>query len=126
MSHDPGEKMVNSSRKRGFLRWMAGVLCLAVVPVCFDAGARAETPSEEQAFAHFRKGKALMDRGNPEEAVLEYDQALKLATSLFGPEDIRVSAVLNDLAFAHYESGQLDKAEPLYLRSLAIKESKPG
>ena len=51
--------------------------------------------------------------------------ALEEAES-FGPDDERLATSLNNLAALYRAQGQYDRAEPLYKRSLAIREEALG
>jgi tetratricopeptide (TPR) repeat protein len=44
----------------------------------------------------------------------------------FGPNDLRVATTLNDLGLLYRAEGKFKEAEPLYRRSLAIREKKLG
>jgi CHAT domain-containing protein len=73
----------------------------------------------ERAWATSRQGKH-------EEAALNYERALALATTLFGLDDERTATIQNNLAVQYEEMGQYAKAEPLYVRALATRETKLG
>src|SRR5208282_6260647 len=51
--------------------------------------------------------------------------ALRLAEN-FGPSDLRLATTLNDLGLLYRAEGKYKEAEPLYRRSLAIREKKLG
>ncbi|MGC1544155.1 MAG: tetratricopeptide repeat protein, partial [Candidatus Acidiferrales bacterium] len=72
-----------------------------------DAGERAYERRQYAASENFLKG------------------ALQLAEN-FGHDDPRVATTLNDLALLYRAEGKLQDAEPLYRRSLAIREKKLG
>src|SRR5262245_27755570 len=59
--------------------------------------------------------------GRYAEAEKAYSLALAEAEK-FGPEDRRLPLSLNELAILHHSRGQLNEAELLYRRALAIKE----
>ena len=44
----------------------------------------------------------------------------------FGPNDLRLATTLNDLGLLYRAEGKFKDAEPLYRRSLAIRENKLG
>ncbi len=44
----------------------------------------------------------------------------------FGPQDVRVATSLNNLAGLYQAQGKYAEAEPLYKRSLSIKEKALG
>src|SRR5262245_22398837 len=82
----------------------------------------------EQSFAqesswqkHFTEGNQLRNERRYAEAERAYSLALAEAEK-FGPEDRRLALSLNELAVVHHSRGQLNEAEPLYRRALAIAE----
>ncbi len=70
-------------------------------------------------------GIAAYRQGNYAEAVKQFEAALKEAKG-FGEDDVRLATSLNNLAELYRVQGQYAKAEPLYKRSLAIREKALG
>ncbi len=66
------------------------------------------------------------EQGKYRQAESLYKRALALTESVFGPDHIEVSAVLNNLAVLYKYTGNFDEAERLYRRALAIKEKLLG
>lgn len=53
-------------------------------------------------------------------------RALSLAEQRFGPDDLELSSILNNLAVLYKYQGNFDEAEQLYRRALAIVEKELG
>lgn len=75
--------------------------------------------------AHVRTGTAAYQRGDYRGAVASFAAALKEAEA-FGEADQRFALTLNNLAFLHQSQGHYAQAEPLFKRSLAIREKALG
>src|SRR5438105_2798132 len=65
-------------------------------------------------------------QGKYAEAEPLYRRALVLAETVFGPDHLEVSAVLNNLAVLCKADGNYAEAEVLYQRSLAVFEQALG
>ena len=76
-----------------------------------------------QQYMH--AGEEAYQGGDYGEAVRQFQFGLK-ESEHFGEEDARFAQSLNDLAFLYQAQGRLDEAEPLYERSLAIREETLG
>ncbi len=100
-------------------RWLlATVLCLALWP----AGCSAEeTPWETYNSA----GNKAYEQGDYAEAEKQWLAGLREAEK-FGEQDPRYATSLNNLAGVYRTQGRYAQAEPLYQRSLAIKEKALG
>ncbi len=70
-------------------------------------------------------GVKAYQQGNYPEAEKQWVAALKEAEG-FGPQDPRLATSLNDLGEVYRLQGKYAEAEPLYKRSLAIKEKALG
>src|SRR5947208_3554198 len=73
----------------------------------------------EEAY-HYRAA------GRYEEARAPLREALALAEASFGPEDIEVASVLNQLGMLDKYAGRFDEGERAYRRALAILERAYG
>src|SRR4051812_47495971 len=80
---------------------------------------------EAEWEAHSRAGMAAFQRGDYRMAGARFQQAVKEAEA-FGQRDARLGASLNNLANAYRLQRRFVDAEPLYRRSLAIRESTLG
>jgi tetratricopeptide (TPR) repeat protein len=99
---------------------LAFVLVLGGRPVPV-ANLYAITASDSLWQKRFSEGRQLRKVGRYAEA--EKAQSLALAEAeKFGPEDRRLALSLNELAILHHSRGQLNEAELLYRRALAIGE----
>ncbi len=97
---------------------LVGVMCLVFVSTQGCAqGHRWETYVDAASEAY--------QQGNYAEAEKQLSAALQEAEK-FGPEDPRLSATLNNLAWLYDDQGKYAEAEPLYKRSLAILEKALG
>ena len=97
---------------------LAGVLCLLLWPV---SSAAQETSWEKFMEA---AGKAYQQADYAEAEKL-LKAALKEAEN-FGPDDQRLATSLSNLAVLYKTQGKYAQAEPLYQRSLAIREKVLG
>jgi tetratricopeptide (TPR) repeat protein len=85
-------------------QWMAG--CTAVID------ANRETP-ENRAIALRGRGNAYVDKGQPERAIEDYDQALRLAP--------HGSGIFVNRGIAYAALGQFDRAIQDYDEALRLK-----
>jgi tetratricopeptide (TPR) repeat protein len=98
------------------------VLVGLLVLVLWQAGAQAQQDVWER---HIRAGEAAYQQGNYGEAIIQTKAALEAAEA-FGPDDPRLATALNNLAELYRVQGKYVDAEPLYRRSLAIREKVLG
>ncbi len=101
-------------------RWVVvGLVCLAAAAVgyTFLQGSSWET--------HMAAGAKAYQQGNYPEAEKQFAAAVKEAEQ-FGPEDPRLTTTFNNLAVLYKAQGRYAEAEPLYKRSLAIREKALG
>ncbi len=70
-------------------------------------------------------GNEAYQRGNYAEAVAQFEAALREAEK-FGSVDLRLATSLNSLALLYRAQGRYAEAEPLYQRSLGIREKSLG
>ena len=73
----------------------------------------------------YHRANELFDEGRYQEAIPFAKEALRLSEREFGPDDSTTGSTLNNLAFLYRAQGRYAEAEPLYKRSLAIKEKAP-
>jgi len=72
-----------------------------------------------------RAAKSAYRQGDYNGAVINMRAALEEAER-FGPEDPRLTVTLNNLAVLYWAQGNYGAAEPLYMRSLTIREKALG
>ncbi len=105
--------------KRTKTRWLlAGVLSLLLWPACTAA---QKTLWEKDNAA----GMEAYQQGRYGEAEKRWLAALEEAEN-FGPDDERLATSLNNLAALYYSQGNYAEAEPLFKRSLALREKALG
>src|SRR5579885_2820836 len=96
----------------------------------------ANTPSQTDHFSganpeprgwqeHLSAGKRAYEEARFREAEREYKAALQAAEA-FGPKDPRFASTLNDLVEVYRADGRYNKAEPLFLQALALREETHG
>ena len=85
----------------------------------------AACAGEAEWQAHMKTGETAFQRGDYRGAAASFTAALKEAEA-FGETDPRFAPTLNNLATLYYTQGQYAQAEPLYKRSLAIREKALG
>ncbi|MDJ0943970.1 MAG: tetratricopeptide repeat protein [Kiloniellales bacterium] len=81
---------------------------------------------EHQELAHRSLGKAYLWDQNPAAAAWHLEEALAIEESMPEPDDHRIAETLHDLATAYSFLGKGEKAEPLHLRSLNLREGLRG
>jgi len=79
----------------------------------------------EQWQSYIVAGTRAYQQDNYAEAERQWGSALKEAKR-FGPQDPRLATSLNNLATLYHAQGKYAQAEPLYKRSLAIREKALG
>ncbi len=79
---------------------------------------------KDEWFAAYTKGRALYEQGKYREALPYYERALALSSKVFGENHENTAYSLNSLALLYEALSQLEKAEPLYRRSLVIFEAQ--
>ncbi len=100
-------------------RWLlAGVLSLFLWPACTAA---QETLWEKSTAA----GMEAYQQGRYGEAKKWWLAALEEAEN-FGPDDERLATILHNLASLYQDQGNYPEAEPLFKRSLALREKALG
>ena len=81
---------------------------------------------EDDLIAAIEKAEKLEKEARYDAAAVQYEKALKLAPRVFGENHANTTAILNNLAILYQTQGKYAEAEPLYLRSLAIREKVQG
>jgi CHAT domain-containing protein/Tfp pilus assembly protein PilF len=101
---------------------------LASMVVAFFAVGLVVTATPAQALpdnvaADLRQGLTLLRAGKMAAAIASYESALTAAPDLYGKLDRRSAQVFHNLAVAYEAVGKFDKAETMYARGLAIRET---
>src|SRR5437660_1705048 len=101
---------------------------VVVVGGLFLAPARggAQEADRKELLDARNKAAALAKEGKASEAIPQYEKALALAPKVYGSDHIETAALMNSLALLYKQQGEYAKAEPLYHRSLEIREAKLG
>ncbi len=73
-----------------------------------------------------RLGRLLFQAARYRDAILAFQRALLLAQKLYGPTSSEVATLCSDLALAHANAFEFEKAEQLYQRALALIEREKG
>jgi len=82
---------------------------------------------DESTFKTLRdKALALEKEGKNKEAAENWERFIKLAEKNFGPFHPVIAPGLNTLGYLYYVQNEYNKAEHLYIRSLAINEKALG
>src|SRR5579885_1612811 len=95
--------------------WLLGtavILTLMITTAC-DKGPPWES--------YMEAGKKAYKEGNLPEAEKQFAEAVKKAEQ-FGPSDLRLATSLNNLGESLRSQGKLTEAEPMYKRSMTIRE----
>lgn len=100
-------------------RWLlVGLLCLAL-PACATPSPNVNVPWQLQTIAGYKAAR----QGNFAEAEERLIIALRI-TEAFGTQDQRYATTLHNLAALYRIERRYAEAEPLYKRSLKIKETR--
>ncbi|MBI3373963.1 MAG: CHAT domain-containing protein [Betaproteobacteria bacterium] len=90
------------------------------------ASSSSEAQAGEQEWMQYmQQGDAAYERGDIRAGIAAFELALRKAEA-FGPEHTAVAASLHKLAGLYYAQRRYAEAEPLYRRSLAIREKALG
>jgi tetratricopeptide (TPR) repeat protein len=73
---------------------------------------RAASPEEQKALAHNERGLALFSRGKLEQAIKEYDEAIRVFPTL--------AAAHNNLGSAYFAAGRFDDAAAAFNRAIQL------
>src|SRR5262245_29896412 len=80
----------------------------------------------EDVKAAYDQAVKLVQAGKLTEATEELDRVVKLAETVYGSDHLNAALYMNEVASKFWEIGMHAKAEPLYQRSLGIREAKLG
>ena len=108
------------------MRFRHTILCLAVALSCLKYGsdmAHGQSPALPEAQ---NQPDTQDQQGQFSKAISYAIEALKLSEEKFGRDHRATARRLNSLAFLYHRQGNHAEAEPLYLRSLAIREEVLG
>jgi CHAT domain-containing protein/Tfp pilus assembly protein PilF len=123
--------MISSFSKRKTFSLLLAFLMIAGALRTGDAvGFTARTQTQAQQIEEARRLNADMERLAGErrfaEAIPVAERLLSIVEKLFGPDDVGVARLLNNLAGYYKETGDYARAESRYLRSIAIVEKRLG
>ena len=102
------------------------VATLAMAALVIPEAPAQTVSAREQIQSAVQRAEAFEKQVKLPQAAREYEQALDLARQHLGPEDITTAAVMNSLAELYYAMGRYAEAEPLYRRSLEVREKQLG
>ena len=85
-----------------------------------------DDPGIAQLKALNERAVQLYKQGEYQKAIELFEQVVKLAIDRFGPDHPDVATSLNNLADLYRAMGRYAEAEPLYQRSLEIREASSG
>src|SRR5438128_1800245 len=72
------------------------------------------------------QAERLRQQGRSREALPIAQRVVEAAAQLHGPDALETASYTNRLAILHFELGQYAQAQPLYQRSLQIREAQLG
>ncbi len=102
-------------------KWLAaGFVCLALASPAADAWAQGGTWED-----YMEAATAALQHRDFAEAGTQLEAALELAEAFAGA-DPRLARTLNNLAYIYRRVGRYHDAEPLYRRSVALREAALG
>jgi CHAT domain-containing protein/tetratricopeptide (TPR) repeat protein len=108
-------------------RPFGGLLILAWLLAGGSISLPAQQNNDREALAVAqRQGNQFYRQGRVAEAIAAYEKGLILAGRVHGADALNTADLINSLASLYRDEGQYAKAEPLFLRSLRIRESKLG
>lgn len=70
---------------------------------------------------HMAAGNEARSKGNNDQALQQFKQAMQKADAEFGPDNLRIATAAEYAAAVEAESGKYPEAEDLYKRSLQIE-----
>ncbi|GAQ81365.1 Kinesin light chain [Klebsormidium nitens] len=94
--------------------------------VVFQGGADLANTSLDLAGAWNVQASIYNRQGRRAEALLLYEQSLRVKEKAVDPDHLDVAATLNDMAGVLVKQGRLGEALPLYQRALSIFEKAQG
>jgi tetratricopeptide (TPR) repeat protein len=89
---------------------------LVVLGVSIFSG-RLPTPTDAQAKSHFARGTVLAEEGRYEEAITEYEEAIRLKPNY--------ALAYNDLGTVHYDMGELIDAKEMFDKAVQFDPKLP-
>lgn len=95
-------------------------------PLAAPPQPRPAGPDTQHVAQLNQQAVELTNQGRYQEALAPATQAAEAIEKALGPDNANVGIVLGNLANVHLHLDQLDKAEALYKRSLAILEKQHG
>src|SRR5205085_634178 len=107
---------------RAILSMTLAALVFAALPVTV----RAAPLTEDEVLTLFKKANQLGASGEHATAENLFLQVLPELPRLFGMGSVPEGSVLNNLAQLYQATGRPEQAEPLFKRSLEIREAKLG
>ena len=108
------------------MRFRHTILCLAVALSCLTYGsdmAHGQSPALLEAA---KRSVTYYRQGQYSEALLYATEAVRMAEEEFGSDHPFTAGILDNLAQFNLAQGNYADAEPLFRRSLAIREQTFG
>ena len=99
-------------------------ICVAVTALALSLAPGGPSWAERMRPAFSPPDERALSRRKIQGSAALAQKSLELREKEFGPDDDKVAMPLNDLGTIHYNLGQYAVAEPLYKRSLAIREKR--
>ena len=87
---------------------------------------QAQTSPKDKVDALYKRYVQLNKQGRYQEALRYAKELVPSGEEAFGKDHPNVATFLNNLAYTYNSLGDYAKAEPLYMRSLAIVEKALG
>ena len=104
-----------------------GIVATLALAALIVPAAQGQTDSaQRQIMSLHERAEAFKKQGKLAQAAREYEQAVDLARRHFGPEEEVTATLMNNLASLYVDLGRYAEAEPLYRRSLEIREKQLG
>ena len=103
---------------------MGRIITIITVMITLLAPVSVAQPSEKEWQRLTNEALDHYYYGRNKEAVSVAREALKEAEALFGPDDLKVVGAADDLATYLVSTGNIEEAEALYQRALAILQKK--
>jgi tetratricopeptide (TPR) repeat protein len=112
--------------RSGWKAFIVVAISIVLASPIASAQSRSRAEKLQEARALYKQVYDLYMEGNYASAIPLSERELSIVQELFGPNNLQVAEVMQDLAMLYRNIGDYARAEPLYLQSLKIKEQLGG
>ena len=116
MQPEHQQRHTSGERIRGLLRrwwWLIAAAIIVLFPICSWSFALTQLSSREDASTHYNLGLTYYGQRDLDEAITEFDEAIRLNT--------RFAEAYGSRGLAHFDKGNLDQALLDYDRAIELR-----